>query len=50
MTTFTLSSPDIAAGGSIAPVFESDMFGCGGSNQSPVLQWSGAPPLPMPVH
>lgn len=43
MTTFTLSSPDIPAGGSIAAVFESDMFGCGGSNQSPVLQWSGAP-------
>lgn len=43
MTTFTLSSPDIPTGGTIAPVFESDMFGCGGSNQSPVLQWSGAP-------
>lgn len=43
MSTFNLSSPDIPAGGSIAPVFESDMFGCGGSNQSPVLQWSGAP-------
>ena len=43
MTSLTLSSPDIAAGGSIAPVFESDMFGCGGSNQSPVLQWSHAP-------
>lgn len=43
MSTFTLTSPDIPAGGSIAPAFESDMFGCGGSNQSPVLQWSGAP-------
>ncbi|QTX20135.1 YbhB/YbcL family Raf kinase inhibitor-like protein [Comamonas aquatica] len=43
MTTFTLSSPDIPTGGTIAPAFESDMFGCGGSNQSPVLQWSGAP-------
>ena len=43
MSTFTLTSPDIPAGGSIAPTFESDMFGCGGSNQSPVLQWSGAP-------
>ena len=43
MTTFTLTSPDIPAGGSIPPVFESDMFGCGGSNQSPTLQWSGAP-------
>lgn len=43
MTVFTLTSPDIPSNGSIAPVFESDMFGCGGSNQSPVLQWSGAP-------
>ncbi len=43
MTTFTLTSPDIPAGGTIAPVFESDMFGCGGANASPVLQWSGAP-------
>ena len=43
MSTFTLSSPDIATGGTIDAVFESDMFGCGGSNQSPVLQWCGAP-------
>lgn len=43
MTPFTLSSPDIATEGQIAPHFESDMFGCGGSNQSPVLRWSGAP-------
>ena len=43
MTVFTLTSPDIPSNSSIAPVFESDMFGCGGSNQSPVLQWSGAP-------
>lgn len=43
MSTFTLTSPDIPAGGSIAPTFESDMFGCGGSNESPVLQWSSAP-------
>ena len=43
MSSFQLTSPDIPADGSIAPVFESDMFGCGGANQSPVLQWSGAP-------
>lgn len=43
MGTFTLSSPDIAGGGSIAPVFEFDGFGCSGQNRSPVLQWSGAP-------
>ena len=43
MTTFTLSSPDIAAGASIDPSFEFDGFGCSGKNQSPVLRWSGAP-------
>ena len=43
MTVLTLTSPDIAADAAIAPAFESDMFGCGGSNQSPVLQWSSAP-------
>lgn len=43
MTAFTLSSPDIPSGGSIDPRFEFDGFGCSGQNQSPVLQWSGAP-------
>ncbi|MGE4329695.1 YbhB/YbcL family Raf kinase inhibitor-like protein [Diaphorobacter sp.] len=43
MTTFTLTSPDIAAGSTIAQRFEFDGFGCSGQNQSPVLQWSGAP-------
>lgn len=43
MTTFTLSSPDIASGARIAPVFEFDGFGCSGQNRSPVLQWQGAP-------
>jgi len=43
MTTFTLSSPDIAPGSTIAQVFEFDGFGCGGANQSPVLRWHGAP-------
>lgn len=43
MSTFNLTSPDVPAGGAMAARFESDMFGCGGSNQSPVLQWSGAP-------
>ena len=43
MTTFTLFSPDIAAGGVIGPEFESDIFGCNGRNESPVLHWSGAP-------
>lgn len=43
MATFTLSSPDIADGGSIAAVFEFDGFGCSGQNRSPALRWSGAP-------
>ena len=41
--TFTLTSPDIAPNSPIAQRFESDVFGCSGSNQSPVLRWSGAP-------
>jgi Raf kinase inhibitor-like YbhB/YbcL family protein len=40
---FTLSSPDIAAGGTIAQRFEFDGFGCSGENKSPALKWSGAP-------
>lgn len=43
MANFTLSSPDIVSGGSIAAVFEFDGFGCSGQNRSPALQWSGAP-------
>lgn len=43
MADFTLSSPDIASGSRIAPVFEFDGFGCSGQNRSPVLRWSGAP-------
>ncbi|GAA3995419.1 YbhB/YbcL family Raf kinase inhibitor-like protein [Comamonas faecalis] len=43
MSTFTLSSPDIADGSTIAKHFEFDDFGCGGDNRSPVLRWSGAP-------
>jgi phosphatidylethanolamine-binding protein (PEBP) family uncharacterized protein len=41
--TFTLTSPDIADGSTIAQSFEFDSFGCTGANQSPVLRWSGAP-------
>lgn len=40
---FTLSSPDIPAGGTIAQRFEFDGFGCSGENKSPALQWRGAP-------
>ena len=43
MSAFTLSSPDIPSGGTVPPQFEFDGFGCSGQNQSPVLQWSGAP-------
>lgn len=42
-TPFTLSSPDLAAGAAADPRFEFNGFGCSGQNQSPVLQWSGAP-------
>ncbi|MES2948289.1 MAG: YbhB/YbcL family Raf kinase inhibitor-like protein [Pseudomonadota bacterium] len=40
---FTLSSPDIPAGGTIPKSFEFNGFGCSGDNQSPTLKWSGAP-------
>ncbi|MGP1684620.1 MAG: YbhB/YbcL family Raf kinase inhibitor-like protein [Giesbergeria sp.] len=43
MTTFTLDSPDIPAGGSVPAHFEFDGFGCSGRNESPALHWSGAP-------
>ena len=43
MTAFTLTSPDIADGSTIAQSFEFDGFGCSGRNQSLVLRWSGAP-------
>jgi Raf kinase inhibitor-like YbhB/YbcL family protein len=41
---FTLSSPDIKANGMIPARFEFNGFGCAGDNQSPALQWRGAPP------
>jgi len=40
---FTLSSPDIPAGGTIPKSFEYNGFGCAGENKSPALKWSGAP-------
>ncbi len=42
-TGFTLSSPDIKAGGTIPKSFEYNGFGCSGENKSPALKWSGAP-------
>lgn len=40
---FTLSSPDITAGGKIAAAQVFSAFGCKGGNVSPALAWSGAP-------
>ena len=40
---FTLSSPDIKAGAMMPKRFEYKGFGCEGDNQSPALNWSGAP-------
>lgn len=40
---FTLTSPDIKAGGMIPKSFEFNGFGCAGDNKSPALKWSGAP-------
>ena len=40
---FELSSPEIPANGTIPARFEFNGFGCKGDNQSPALQWRGAP-------
>ena len=40
---FSLSSPEIKAGGTIPKSFEFNGFGCSGDNKSPALVWSGAP-------
>jgi Raf kinase inhibitor-like YbhB/YbcL family protein len=40
---FTLASPDIKPGATIAKKFEFNGFGCSGENKSPALKWSGAP-------
>lgn len=40
---FTLSSPEIKAGGSVPARFEFNGFGCAGDNKSPALQWHNAP-------
>lgn len=41
--TFTLSSPDIKAGGKIANKHYWNSFGCTGANEMPALEWKGAP-------
>ncbi|MDE1942762.1 MAG: YbhB/YbcL family Raf kinase inhibitor-like protein [Betaproteobacteria bacterium] len=40
---FTLSSPDIKAGGHLPLAQVFDGFGCTGKNISPALKWQGAP-------
>ncbi len=41
---FSLTSPQVKAGGRIAAEQVFNGFGCEGANVSPVLQWQGAPP------
>lgn len=41
--SFTLTSPDIAAGKTMAAAQVFNAFGCSGGNISPALAWSGAP-------
>jgi Raf kinase inhibitor-like YbhB/YbcL family protein len=40
---FSLTSPEIKAGGTMPKSFEFNGFGCSGENKSPALKWSGAP-------
>lgn len=40
---FRLASREIEAGGTIDARFEYDGFDCAGANESPALDWSGAP-------
>ena len=43
MAAFTLTSPDLSEGGTIAAAQVFNDFGCKGGNVSPALAWSGAP-------
>jgi Raf kinase inhibitor-like YbhB/YbcL family protein len=43
MAAFTLTSPDLSDGGTIAAAQVFNDFGCQGGNVSPALAWSGAP-------
>jgi Raf kinase inhibitor-like YbhB/YbcL family protein len=40
---FRLTSPDLPSGRFILEQYVANEFGCHGGNQSPALQWSGAP-------
>jgi Raf kinase inhibitor-like YbhB/YbcL family protein len=41
--TFTLSSPDLVAGGAFGTKFILNGFGCTGGNVSPALEWKNVP-------
>ena len=43
MAAFTLTSPDLSDGGTIAAAQVFNDFGCRGGNVSPALAWNGAP-------
>jgi Raf kinase inhibitor-like YbhB/YbcL family protein len=40
---FTLTSPDVKPGSTIGQRYAGNVMGCTGQNESPALQWSGAP-------
>ena len=40
---FVLSSPDTKLAAKVPEIYTANLFGCSGGNQSPPLQWSGAP-------
>ncbi len=44
MSTFTLTSPDVANGQTMAAAQVFNSFGCTGGNVSPALAWSNVPP------
>jgi len=42
-TTFKLTSPDLPAGKPFPERFSANAFGCHAANESPALEWQGAP-------
>jgi Raf kinase inhibitor-like YbhB/YbcL family protein len=40
---FVLSSPDAQLAAKVPETYTANVFGCGGGNMSPPLQWTGAP-------
>lgn len=43
LAQMTLTSPDMAEGGTLGAAQVFDGFGCTGANRSPALEWSGVP-------